>query len=484
MSHENGFGCNATAPSGDEEGYSKSLSRRQVQMIAIGGAIGVGLFLGSASRLNSAGPSLVFSYAICGIAAFFVMRALGELVLHRPAGGSFVEYAREFIGPWAGFAAGWMYWLNWAMTGIAEVTAVAIYAHKWLPNVPQWLTAFVALVVLLAVNMISVKLFGELEFWFSVIKVLAIVVFLIVGLGLVLTAAHIGDTQAGPQNLVDHGGMFPAGLGVTLMTLQGVIFAYAAIEVVGITAGETENPRKVLPKAINSVIYRIAVFYVGSVLLLAMLLPSTMYHAGESPFVTIFSQLGIPGIGDVMNAVVLTAALSSCNSGLYATGRILRSLAAKGEAPAFVGRLNKRQVPVGGIMLTAAVYLLGIVLNIFVPSDAFDIATEISSLGVIATWASLIISQMRLRQAALRGEVERPTYRMPGAPVTNWLTLGFLALVLVLLAFTNGPERVAFFSIPGIAVVIAASWWLIQRRRNAQVVAAAEAELSQQPTLE
>ncbi|KAA2256151.1 amino acid permease [Solihabitans fulvus] len=436
-------------------------------MIAIGGAIGVGLFLGAGGRLATAGPSLVFAYAVCGAAAFFVMRALGELVLHRPTAGSFVEYAREFIGPWAGFASGWMYWVNWAMTGVAEITAVGIYVKKWLPDLPQWITALIALAALLAINLLSVRLFGELEFWFSVVKVLAIVVFLVVGAGLVATSAHIGDGQAGVANLTAHHGLFPHGVGIALMSLQAVVFAYSAIELIGIAAGETHNPRAVLPKAINSVVWRIAIFYVGSVLLLAMLLPWGSYSGAESPFVTVFSRLGIPGVGDVMNVVVLTAALSSCNSGLYSTGRILRALADKGEAPAFAGKMSRRHVPYGGILFTSAVYVLGVVLNYIVPKEAFDIAMAIASLGVVATWATLILCQLRLRRAALRGEVERPSYRMPGAPYTGWATLGFLALVIVLMAFSDGPEFWAFCSLPVILLVIAASWKWIQSRRAA-----------------
>ncbi|CAM3463979.1 amino acid permease [Kibdelosporangium persicum] len=454
----------------DVDGYRKALGKRQVQMIAIGGAIGVGLFLGAGGRLNQAGPSLVLSYALCGIAAYFVMRALGELVMHEPSSGSFVTYARKFIGPWAGFASGWMYWVNWAMTGIAEITAVAIYVHRWLPDVPQWVTAMLALAVLLAVNLLSVRLFGELEFWFSVIKVLAIVVFLVVGLGLVVTAADIGGTPAGPGNLTGHGGFFPAGVGVALMTLQAVIFAYSAIELVGIAAGETKDPHKVLPKAINSVVWRIAIFYVGSVLLLAMLLPWPFYNGGESPFVTVFSRLGIPGVGDVMNAVVLTAALSSCNSGLYSTGRILRALAEKGEAPKFVGRMSSRHVPHGGILFTSVAYLFGVVLNYLVPKEAFDIAIAIASLGVVATWATLILCQIRLRQAALRGELERPDYRMPGAPYTGWATLGFLALVIILMAFAGDAERIAFYSLPAIVIVLAVGWRMISRRRASATI--------------
>ncbi|WP_134661535.1 MULTISPECIES: amino acid permease [unclassified Amycolatopsis] len=458
----------STVVAKEGDNYTKALGNRQVQMIAIGGAIGVGLFLGAGGRLHEAGPSLVLSYALCGIAAYFVMRALGELVMHRPSSGSFVTYAREFIGPWAGFVSGWMYWLNWAMTGIAEITAVAIYVHKWLPDVPQWITALVALGVLMAVNLLSVKLFGELEFWFSVVKVLAIIVFLVTALGLVFTGANIGGTTAGVHNLTDHGGFFPAGVGIALMTLQAVVFAYSAIEVVGIAAGETKDARKVLPKAINGVVWRIGVFYVGSVLLLAMLMPWPFYNGGESPFVTVFSRLGIGGIGDVMNAVVLTAALSSCNSGLYSTGRILRALADEGEAPKFVGKMNSRHVPYGGILFTSVAYVLGVVLNYIVPSKAFDIATAIASLGVVATWATLVFSQMRMRQAALRGELERPSYRMPGAPYTGWATLGFLVLVVVLMGFSDGAEKIAFYSIPAIVVVLAVGWRLVSRKRQAR----------------
>lgn len=449
----------------DADGYTKALTKRQVQMIAIGGAIGVGLFLGAGGRLATAGPSLILAYAVCGLAAFFVMRALGELVLHRPVSGSFVEYAREFIGPWAGFTSGWLYWLNWAMTGIAEITAVAIYMHKWFPDLPQWITALVALAVLIAINMLSVKLFGELEFWFSVIKVTAIVVFLVVGVGLVIGNADIGGTTASVSNTLGHGGLFPAGFGIALMTLQAVVFAYSAIELVGIAAGETKDPEKIMPRAINGVVYRIAIFYVGSVLLLTMLLPWDHFTGTESPFVTVFSALGIPAVGDIMNAVVLTAALSSCNSGLYSTGRILRSLAQKGEAPAITGRMNSRHVPYGGILFTGVAYLFGVVLNYMVPKEAFDIAIAVASLGVVSTWATLIICQLRLRKKAMAGEIARPSYRMPGAPYTSYGTLAFLALVIGQMAFAGTAEKIAFWSIPVVALILFLGWRFVKSRQ-------------------
>ncbi|GAA2827122.1 amino acid permease [Crossiella cryophila] len=449
----------------EDEGYAKSLGNRQVQMIALGGAIGVGLFLGAGGTLSQSGPALVLVYAVCGIAAFFVMRALGELVTHRPVAASFVAYAREFVGPWAGFASGWLYWASWAMTGIAEITAVAIYLNRWLPEVPQWVTALVALAFLLVVNLVSVKLFGELEFWFAIIKVLAILIFLAVGAALVINGADMGGGMtAGVANLTGHGGLFPFGLGAVLLTMQSVIFAYSAIELVGITAGETASPATVLPRAINGVVWRISVFYVGSVLLLVMVLPWTAYSGAESPFVTVFSRLGVPIIGDVMNAVVLTAALSSCNSGLYSTGRILRSLAQQGEAPRFTARLSGTQVPVGGILFTGATFGIGVLLNYLVPQQAFDLAVAIASLGVISTWGTLLWCQLRLRRAALRGEVRRPLYRMPGAPYSGWITLAFLGFLLGFMAFSDGVERYAVYSIPVVALALWLGWRVVRRR--------------------
>ncbi|GAA3658507.1 amino acid permease [Nonomuraea antimicrobica] len=454
-----------------DEGYSHALGNRQVQMIAIGGAIGVGLFLGAGGRLAAAGPALVLSYAAAGLAAFFVMRALGELVLYRPASGSFVEYAGEFIGPWAAFASGWMYWVNWAFTGIAELTAIAAYIHYWAPAFPEWLTALISLCFVLVVNLLSVRLFGELEFWFAMLKVLAITVFLVVGLVLVVFAVG----EAGPGNLVSHGGFFPTGFPMVLMSLQSVVFAYASIELVGITAGETARPHEVMPRAINGVVWRIAIFYVGSVALLSMVLPWTAYRADTSPFVTVFSGLGVPWAADAMNLVVITAALSSCNSGLYATGRILRSMAMKQEAPRFAGVLSSRHVPTGGILFTAIMFLGGVALFYFLPERAFNIATAVASLGVVTTWGVLVWCQTRLRRAG-----HRSTFPMPGSPYTNWLTLAFLALVVLLMPFADQDQRVAFYLIPVLAAGIAVGW-LIVRRRGAARTARLPPELHPDP---
>ena len=331
----------------EDAGYHKSLKNRQIQMIALGGAIGTGLFLGAGGRLASAGPGLFIVYGICGIFVFLILRALGELVLHRASSGSFVSYAREFFGEKVAFAAGWMYFLNWAMTGIVDTTAIATYCRYWhaFQVIPQWVLALIALVIVVTMNLISVKLFGELEFWASLIKVLALVTFLVVGTIFLAGRHKVDGHDTGPGLWSTHGGLLPSGLLPLVLVTSGVVFAYAAIELVGIAAGETENPEKVMPRAINSVVFRIAVFYIGSTILLGLLLPYTSYKAGVSPFVTFFSKAGFAGAGSLMNLVVLTAALSSLNAGLYSTGRILRSMAMSGSGPKFTMPMSRNGVP-------------------------------------------------------------------------------------------------------------------------------------------
>lgn len=449
-----------------EEGYHKSMGNRQVQMIAIGGSIGTGLFLGAGARLQMAGPALALVYLVCGIFSFFILRALGELVLHRPTSGSFVSYAREFLGEKASYVAGWMYFLNWAMTGIVDITAVALYMHYWgtFSDVPQWLFALGALGIVATMNMIGVKWFAEMEFWFALIKVAAIAVFLIVGVVFLGSGKELAGQPTGLHLITDNGGIFPHGLLPALVLVQGVVFAFAAIELVGTAAGETKEPEKILPKAINSVIWRIALFYVGSVVLLVLLLPWNAYHAGQSPFVTFFSKLGIPYIGTIMNIVVLSAALSSLNSGLYSTGRILRSLSMGGSAPKFMSRMSKQQVPYAGILVTVAIYIFGVVLNYLVPSQVFEIVLNIASLGILSSWAFIVVCQMKLRKAIKEGKAKDVSFKMPGAPVTSWLTLLFLFSVLVLMAFDypNGTYTVA--TIPLLVLLLVFGWFGLRNR--------------------
>ncbi|MGW4895321.1 amino acid permease [Kitasatospora sp. NPDC004240] len=456
-----------------DAGYRKDLKSRHVNMIAIGGAIGTGLFLGAGGRMANAGPSLFIAYAVCGLFAFFVVRALGELVLYRPSSGAFVSYAREFMGEKGAFAAGWLYFLNWATTAIADITAAATYAHFWamFSSVPQWILALIALSVVLAANLISVKYFGEMEFWFAIVKVAALVAFMLVGIYLVVTQHEIGGHTPGLANITDNGGIFPNGMMPMLLLLQGVVFAYASVELCGVAAGETENPEKIMPKAINSIMWRVGLFYVGSVILLALLLPYTSYAKGQSPFVTVFDKLGVPGAAGVMNLVVLTAALSSLNSGLYSTGRILRSMSLSGSAPKFTGVMNKGGVPYGGILLTAGFGVLGVFLNYRMPGEAFELVINFASIGILGTWAMIMICSLLFWRRSQDGRVTRPGFRLPWAPYTQLVTLGFLVCVLVLMWMDGGVSRTTVACLPLIAAALVGGWYLVRGR----VKAAAEA---------
>src|SRR3954469_13135420 len=324
----------------EQVGYKQTLGRRHVQMIAIGGAIGTGLFLGSASRLHSTGPALLLSYAFVGVIAYFLMRALGELVLHRPTSGAFVSYMREFYGEKAAYVTGWMYWLNWALTGIAELSAVGLYVQYWIPTMPTWATVLIALAVVLVINLLSARAFGEFEFWASIAKVGAIVIFLAVGIVVVVGKFDIGGHQAGFQNMWSNpGGFWPSSGDYNwygpILVMSGVVFAYAAIEMVGVAAGEMQDSDREVPKAVNAVIYRIAIFYCGSILLLVSMLPTTEFKSGTSPFVTVFDRLGLGWMSTMIQLVLIVAALSSLNAGLYSTGRVLRSLGMSKQAPNF-----------------------------------------------------------------------------------------------------------------------------------------------------
>ncbi|MCX4965875.1 amino acid permease [Streptomyces sp. NBC_00654] len=449
-----------------DAGYSKDLTSRHINMIAIGGAIGTGLFLGAGGRLAGAGPSLALAYAVCGVFAFFVVRALGELVLYRPSSGAFVSYAREFMGEKGAFAAGWLYFLNWSTTAVADITAAATYAHFWgvFSDIPQWILALIALTVVLAANLISVKYFGEMEFWFAIVKVAALAAFMLTGIFLVVTQHPVDGHTPGLATVSGNGGLFPVGVLPMLLVIQGVVFAYASVELCGVAAGETREPGRIMPGAINSIMWRVGLFYVGSVVLLALLLPYTSYSDDRSPFVTVMDGLGVPGAAGVMNLVVLTAALSSLNSGLYSTGRILRSMALAGSAPAFTGRMNKGRVPYGGILLTAGFGVLGVGLNYVMPGQAFEIVLNFASIGILGTWGMIMLCSLLFWHRSLDGRVTRPSYRLPWAPYTQLVTLLFLLCVAFLMWWGGGVGRTTVTLLPLIAAALVGGWFAVRAR--------------------
>ncbi|WP_067570370.1 amino acid permease [Nocardia acidivorans] len=426
---------NETGATTADEGYARGLSPRTIQMIAIGGAIGTGLFYGAGGAIEQAGPALILAYLAAGLAIFVIMRALGELLTYRPVTGSFAEYANEFLGRFAGFATGWTYWAVWVSTCMAEITVAGKYVRYWF-DIPQWVTALVVLGIMFGLNLVSVKLFGEGEFWFSIIKVTAIIAMIGIGIGvLVFGFGHAADPTV--TNLWNDGGVFPNGFNQALLALQIVVFAYVGVELVGVTAGEARDPKKTLRKAINTLPFRIGLFYVGALVVIMSVSSWRTFHAGRSPFVEVFEQIGIPGAAAIINFVLLTAALSSCNSGIYSTGRMLRSLAQRDEAPAGLGALSPRSVPATGIAVSAAVMVIGVGVNYFSPEKAFGYVTSVSTMGIIFVWGVILVCHLIYRMRVKAGLLPASDYRLPGAPVTSVLALAFLALVVVLLFFTE-----------------------------------------------
>ncbi len=425
----------------------RGLKDRHIQMIALGGAIGVGLFLGAGRAISIAGPGLILSYAIGGLAIFFIMRALGELLAYRPVAGSFASYAEEFIGPFTGFATGWSYWFMWITIGMAEITAVAVYVHYWFPTVPQWIPALVTLSLLYLANRIAVQIFGEVEFWFALVKVVMVIAMIIIGVAVIVFGVSPLGPTASLSNLWSHQGFMPFGIMGVALTLQMVMFAFQGVELIGVTAGEAQNPERVLPHATNSIVWRILVFYIGALVVMMALVPWTEIKPGVSPFVFLFEKIGIPGAASVVNFVVITAAASSCNSGIFSTGRMLYTLAQFRQAPRAFARVNANHVPSTAVTFSAILMGVGVVLNYLVPDEAFIWVTSISLVSALWTWSIIMIAHPGYRKAVAAGRVKAVDFRMPGAPVANWLVLAFLLTVSVLLSLDAG-TRVALYVAP------------------------------------
>jgi amino acid transporter, AAT family len=434
------------------EKLKRGLSERHIQLIAIGGAIGVGLFLGSAKAIKAAGPALILAYALGGLVIFLVMRALGELALYKPISGSFSAYAEEFIAPWAGFVTGWTYWFLWVVTGMAEITAIGLYVKYWFPDIPQWLPALIALIAVYVLNLIAVKVFGEVEFWLSIIKVVTILALIVLGLAMIFTGWGNQGQPVGFSNLWDEGGFFPKGFAGVFFSLQMVMFAFLGTELVGVTAGEAEDPRETLPKAINSIFWRILIFYIGSLLVIMALFPWNQVSEKTSPFVLVFDKVGIASAAGIVNFVVMSAAFSSCNSGVFSTGRMLLTLSHSRQAPHAFGQVNRRRIPAKGITASAIVLLIGVLLNYVIPEKAFTYITSVATVGALWTWGIIVYTHMQYKWAVKRGEAPEVDYRLAGTPVVNWLVIAFLVLVGVLLWFD--PET-------RVALIVGPIWFLI-----------------------
>ena len=427
----------------------RSLTTRHMQMIALGGAIGTGLFLGSGKMLSVSGTSIILTYVLIGFFFFFVMRAMGELLLSNRQYKSFVDFATAYLGPWAGFFLGWSYWLCWIMIAIADVIAIGGYIQFWAPNVPAWMPAFVAIGLLTLLNLVAVKLFGELEFWFAVIKVFAIVSFLLVGLYL-LSIGFVAPNgvTASVSHLFAAEAVLPQGITGFLAGFQIAVFAFVGIELVGTAAAETEHPERSLPKAINTIPVRIAFFYVGTLVCMVMVMSWSEIETAISPFIYLFSFIGLPAAASVVALVVASAALSSANSGIFATSRMLYGLAVEQDAPQTFAQLSARKVPSRGLLFSMLCVIVGTAILFVIPDviTAFIIISAFSSILCLFTFGMIISAYLVYRrQAPELHAVSR--YKMPGGRFMAWLTLAFLIFVALILCLDPN-TRIAFLCTP------------------------------------
>jgi len=435
------------------EELHRGLKNRHIQMIALGGAIGTGLFYGSGTTIRLVGPGISLSYIIGGIAIFFVIRALGEMSVDEPVSGSFSHYAYRYWGDFPGFFSGWNYWFNYVVVSMAELSVVGVYINFWYPSIPTWVSSLIFLITITLINLINVKAFGEFEFWFALIKVVAIIAMILLGLSIIFSGFGNNGQPTGFSNLWAYGGYLPNGLWGLLLSLVIVMFSFGGVELIGITAGEADNPKESIPKAINQVIWRILIFYVGALLVLTIIYPWDQVGTTGSPFVEIFSKIGIPAAAGILNVVVLTAALSTYNSGLYSNGRMLYSLALHGSAPKMFARLSKAGAPVYGVVFSSALTLFAVVLNFLVPGKVFLYLISVAMIAAVFNWAMILITHLKFRRIKQEaGEAEKLAFKLPFYPISNYVTLAFLALVTGMMAYI--PDMVYSLYIGPVWIVI------------------------------
>lgn len=457
----------AAAPERGEENLKRNLTNRHIQLIAIGGAIGTGLFMGSGKTISLAGPSIIFVYMIIGFMLFFVMRAMGELLLSNLEYKSFSDFATDLLGPWAGYFTGWTYWFCWIVTGIADVVAISSYAQFWFPGLSHWVASLLCVLLLLSLNLATVKLFGEMEFWFAMIKIVAIVALIVAGVAMVMM--HFpspSGSVASFSNIWNDGGMFPKGVSGFFAGFQIAVFAFVGIELVGTTAAETKDPQRVLPKAINSIPLRIIMFYVFALVMIMSVTPWRSVVADKSPFVELFVLVGLPAAASIINFVVLTSAASSANSGVFSTSRMLFGLSQEGSAPKSFGRLSSRAVPSTGLIFSCICLMAGVVLIYLIPNvmTVFTLVTTVSAILFMFVWSIILCSYLvyRHKRPALH---QASRYKMPFGIVMCWVCLAFFAFVLVLLTLQED-TRQALMVTPLWFLLLAVTYGIIRRKQR------------------
>lgn len=439
------------------------LRQRHLSMIAIAGVIGAGLFVGSGTAISKAGPGAVVSYAMAGLLVVLVMRMLGEMSAASPETGSFSRYAERALGRWAGLAIGWLYWWFWVVVLGIEATAGAEIANRWFPGLPQWSWALLIMIVLTATNLYSVRSFGEFEFWFAAIKVTAIVGFIVLGvlaiLGVLPTVESPGFT-----NLVGHGGFLPFGVSPVFGAMIVIVFSFFGAEIATIAAGESDNPGHAVRAAVRSVVWRILVFYIGSIAVIVTLLPYDSAEVAKSPYVAVLDQIGLPAAATVMDVVVFTSVLSCLNSGLYTASRMAFSLSRRGQGPRAVARVTKRGIPVFAVLGSTVVGFVAVAFNYLSPDTVFLFLVNSSGATALLVWLVIAFSQLRLRKQLQRNAPERLTLKMWGYPYLTWATIIGISAVLVGMAF-DGESLVQLVLTLAVATALAIVGLIHQRKQ-------------------
>lgn len=420
----------------------RGLGARQMRMIALGGTIGVGLFMGATSTIKWTGPSVIFAYLIAGIFLFLVMRAMGEMVYLHPTSGSFANFASDYIHPVAGYLTAWSNIFQWVVVGMSEVIAVGEYMNYWFPDLPQWIPGVIVVALLAGANLVSVKAFGEFEFWFAMIKVVTIILMIVAGFGLIFFGLGNGGEAIGLSNLWSHGGFMPNGWIGFFFALSIVIGSYQGVELIGITAGETKDPQKNIKSAVNGVIWRILIFYIGAIFVIVTVYPWDELGNIGSPFVATFAKVGITFAAGLINFVVLTAAMSGCNSGIFSASRMTLNLSQKGMLPKFFGKVMKNGVPIWTVLAIAIGILIGAFLNVILPlfikgaDSIFVYVYSASILPGMVPWFMILISHLRFRKNH-PDELDGHPFKMPGGAITNYITMAFFIMVLIGMLFNK-----------------------------------------------
>ncbi|MGW7352917.1 amino acid permease [Streptomyces sp. NPDC054784] len=442
-------GKDGDGPPGDQ--LQAGLKNRHLSMIAIGGVIGAGLFVGSSAGIAEAGPAILISYALAGLMVVLVMRMLGEMAAASPTSGSFSEYADRALGRWAGFTIGWLYWFFWVVVLAVEATAAAAILTGWVPAVPQWAWSLLVMIVLTATNLVSVGSYGEFEFWFAGIKVVAIGAFIVVA-GLAVFGLLPGTESVGTENLTGHDGFLPNGPGAVLSGMLLVIFSFMGSEIVTLAAGESAEPAKMVSRATNSVIWRIGIFYLGSMLLVVTLVPwDSDKLADEGSYVAALNQIGIPHAEVIMDVIIVTAVLSCLNSGLYTASRMAFSLGKRGDAPAAFARTSSRGVPAAAIWASVAFGFVAVIFNYTSPDTVFTFLLNSSGAVALFVWLVICFSQLKLRRIIERDMPERHTVKMWLFPYLTYATIALILFVVGYMFYDDdGREQMIMSTIVGL----------------------------------